>query len=76
MKRIGRALTALALICSGLLSGCADVAPWERGYLAKPHVALEPDPAQAMLRVHAYRSREAAAGWGEATGPGAGCGCY
>ncbi len=58
------------------LAGCAEVSPWERGYLAKPHVALEPDPAQAMLRVHAYRSREAAAGWGEATGAGAGCGCY
>lgn len=58
------------------LSGCADLSPWERGYLAKPHMALEPDPAQAVLRVHAYRSREAAAGWGEATGAGAGCGCY
>jgi len=61
-----------------VLSACAPVAPWERGTLAKPQMALEPNPAQRSLRVHAYRSRESAAGWGEATGPGAGagCGCY
>ncbi|MGY6215821.1 DUF4266 domain-containing protein [Methylolobus aquaticus] len=58
-----------------VLSACAPVAPWERGTLAKPHMALEPNPAQRSLRVHAYRSRESAAGWGEATA-GAGCGCY
>jgi len=74
MKGTGRTLPALLL---GLgMSACTSVSPWERGYLAKPQMALEPDPAQRSLRVHAYRSREAAAGWGEATGAGAGCGCY
>lgn len=48
-----------------LLPACAPVAPWERGTLAKPHMALEPNPAQRSLRVHAYRSRESAAGWGK-----------
>lgn len=70
------AFAAWVLSAFFFLSGCAEVSPWERGNLAKPHVALEPDPAQALLRTHAYRSREAAAAWGEATGPGAGCGCY
>lgn len=74
MKAGSRA--ALALSLAYLLTGCAEVSPWERGYLAKPHMAVEPDPALAVLRVHAYRSREAAAVWGEATGGGAGCGCY
>lgn len=67
---------ALTLPLACLLTGCAEVSPWERGYLAKPHMAVEPDPALAVLRIHAYRSREAAAVWGEATGGGAGCGCY
>ena len=66
----------LALPVLSLIIGCAEVSPWERGNLAKPHMAVEPDPALAVLRVHAYRSREAAAVWGEATGAGAGCGCY
>lgn len=69
-------LRALVVAWGIGLSGCAEVSPWERGNLAKPQMALEPDPAQAALRVHAYRSREAAAGWGEASGGGAGCGCY
>ncbi|MCU0735177.1 MAG: DUF4266 domain-containing protein [Methylotetracoccus sp.] len=76
MKKIMPLCTAASWVAALLITGCAEVSPWERGYLAKPHMALEPDPAQTMLRVHAYRSREAAAGWGEATGAGAGCGCY
>lgn len=66
----------LVLPVASLIVGCAEVSPWERGHLAKPHMAIEPDPALAVLRVHAYRSREAAAVWGESTGAGAGCGCY
>ncbi|MFH0351804.1 MAG: DUF4266 domain-containing protein [Chromatiales bacterium] len=69
-----RLLTALLLALSVMASGCAAVAPWERGNLAKPHMALEPAPAQRALRGHTYMSREAAMG-GEAGG-GGGCGCY
>lgn len=57
-----------------LLQGCAPVAPWERGNLAKPHMALDHNPMRSALRAHNYGSREAAAG-GEAGG-GGGCGCY
>jgi hypothetical protein len=66
---------AFLLLGSALLgSGCASVAPWERGRLARPHMALEPDPAQRELREHTYRSREAATPG--AVGKGGGCGCY
>ncbi|MCX7109500.1 MAG: DUF4266 domain-containing protein [Proteobacteria bacterium] len=55
-------------------SGCTNVAPWERGNLAKPHMALNPSPMQSMLRSHQYGSREASTGGGAAGGGG--CGCY
>lgn len=74
MKKPERALTALLLSLSLWVSGCAAVAPWERGRLAKSHMALEPNPAQRALRGHTYMSREAAIG-GNA-GAGGGCGCY
>jgi hypothetical protein len=62
-------LCALALA----LASCASVAPWERGRLAKPQMALDPDPPQRALRDHVHASREAAA-VGE-VGAGGGCGC-
>ncbi|MGH8527015.1 MAG: DUF4266 domain-containing protein [Gammaproteobacteria bacterium] len=74
MNRTERALAALLISLSVWVSGCAAVAPWERGNLAKPHMALEPNPAQRAMREHTYMSREAAIG-GEAGG-GGGCGCY
>jgi hypothetical protein len=67
----------LALLLAGAaiaLPGCADVAPWERGNLAKPHMALEPHPEQGAFRDHIYRGREAASGGSAASGGG--CGCY
>lgn len=67
-------LAAMLLSLSVLISGCAAVAPWERGNLAKPHMALEPNPALRALRVHTYMSREAALAGSIAAGGG--CGCY
>jgi hypothetical protein len=64
----------LLLVLGVWVSGCTAVAPWERGHLAKPHMALEPNPSQRALREHTYMSREAAAG-GDTAG-GGGCGCY
>lgn len=55
------------------LAGCASVAPWERGHLAKPEMALEPYPVEALFRQHAFFSKEGAAG-GYGIG-GGGCGC-
>jgi hypothetical protein len=61
-------------IFTASVSGCAEVAPWERGNLAKPQMALDPTPMQTGFRSHIYGSREAASG-GDA-GSGGGCGCY
>ena len=74
MKKTKRAWAALLLGLGVWLSGCAPVAPWERGRLAKPHMALEPHPALRALRAHTYMSREAALAGGNAAGGG--CGCY
>ncbi|WP_084480137.1 DUF4266 domain-containing protein [Methylomicrobium lacus] len=57
-----------------ILAGCAKVAPWERGNLAKPHMALDPYPLQSALRAHSYGAREAATGG--SSSEGGGCGCY
>jgi hypothetical protein len=69
-----RALAGLTLCLVAWLGGCAPVAPWDRGRLAKPQMALETDPPQRKLREHTYRSREAATG--QSIGKGGGCGCY
>lgn len=65
---------ACLLIVASAATGCADIAPWERGNLAKPNMALDPFPVQSAMRAHTYGSREAAAG-GDSAG-GGGCGCY
>lgn len=55
------------------LSGCANVKPWERGYLAKPEMAFDSDMGEARNLLHIYTSKEAAHG-GYGVG-GGGCGC-
>ncbi len=74
MKTGERALVLLLLAACTGLPGCTTVAPWERGNLAKPHMALEPHPEQGAFREHIYRGREAASGG--STASGGGCGCY
>lgn len=68
------ALQSLWLIPFVFLYGCTPVAPWERGNLAKPQMALNPSPMQTNLRSHQYGSREASSGGGAVVGGG--CGCY
>lgn len=65
---------ALAISCA-LLSGCASFEPkaWQRGDLARPEMAWDPDPVDAAMRQHTYDSKEAASG--SATVAGGGCGC-
>lgn len=75
MTTLPRAIRLLALAAlAGLLSGCADVTPWERGVLARPHMAADPTPLRSQLRGHVQASREAAPPAG--VGEGGGCGCY
>jgi hypothetical protein len=72
--RAERALVLAALCLAVAALGCAKVEPWERGRLAKPHMALEPCPQLRALREHTYLSREGSAAASSASGGG--CGCY
>lgn len=64
----------LAAACCALsLGGCAGVAPYQRGYLARPDMALEPTPGAAEALDKTFSAKEAAHG-GAAIG-GGGCGC-
>ena len=73
-KAAERALPFAVLCLAVFAVGCARVEPWERGRLAKAHMALEPCPAQRALREHTYMSREGSAAALRASGGG--CGCY
>jgi len=66
---------ALSLLISFLLlaTACADVKPWQKGNLAKKHMAFDPDPVESKFIQHMYSSKEAASG-GYGIG-GGGCGC-
>lgn len=65
---------AVSLLIIIAVSGCgARLAPWERGNLAKPHMALEPHSKQAALRRSTLSYKEGA--MGGYAGGGGGCGC-
>lgn len=65
---------ALLSACGCLLAACiTPVKPWERGTLAKPQMALVPDPQNAAIMQHTYTSKETSSG-GYGVG-GGGCGC-
>jgi hypothetical protein len=66
--------TIAAALLAAALAGCASVAPWQRGDLARPQMAPDPAPAVSALREHVFASREAASGGATARGGGCGCG--
>jgi hypothetical protein len=61
------------LFVFAILTGCAEVKPWEKGYLAKPEMTFEADKLDAAFTEHIYFSKEASSG-GYGVG-GGGCGC-
>jgi hypothetical protein len=67
MKALLLALVAL------LAAGCMNVAPYQRGYLARDDMALDPDPGTSRALDKTYSAKEAASG-GASVG-GGGCGC-
>lgn len=71
MKKICIAL--LIFVLNVLLAACSSVSPWERGILAKPEMAWEPDSLRGKLKEHVYFSKEGSSG-GYGAG-GGGCGC-
>jgi len=58
------------------LAGCSSIGsvqPWQKGNLAKPEMAFDPDPLETRFIDHTYFSKEGASG-GAGVG-GGGCGC-
>lgn len=65
-------LTACLIV--GLTCSCAaQVEPWERGNLAKPHMQTAPFPGRSMIRSHVFESKEASQGGSGTVGGGCGC---
>ena len=57
-----------------LLTACTpNISPWERGILAKSHMAVGSNALESSLRKHMQVSKEASSG-GHSSG-GGGCGC-
>lgn len=65
--------TLLLLLGCALLAGCAPVAAWERGTLARPEMAFESDALEGALDDHIYFSKEASSGGNSTSGGGCGC---
>jgi hypothetical protein len=74
MKRRVKLAIPVALFLAASAVGCATVAPWERGILARPEMSPDAHPACNAYRRHVYSSREGASG-GD-SGTSGGCGCY
>ena len=68
-----RTIWPLCLMLLAAIAGCANVAPTQRGTLAKPEMQFDFDIANAKVTEQTYASTEAASG-GRVTG-GGGCGC-
>jgi hypothetical protein len=62
-------LVAALVACAG----CAGVAPYQRGYLARPDMAFDASSGVAKAIEKTYSAKEAASG-GASVG-GGGCGC-
>lgn len=66
-------MTRLFLFLLLLTAGCAEVAPYERGTLARRCMTVSPSPGPAAGREHVLSVREAATGGRGAQGGGCGC---
>jgi len=74
MKPLGlRPLLFSFILLNLFCSGCTSVQPWEKGNLAKSHMAFDPDPQESSFRQRVYQSKEAARGGYGIEGGGCGC---
>ena len=63
----------LAVGAMALVAGCAQVAPYQRGYLARPDMAFDASPGATRAMEKTFGAKEASSG-GASVG-GGGCGC-
>lgn len=68
-----RMAVALAAATAVAAAGCAPVAPYQRGYLARPDMALEESAGTAKALEKTFAAKEAASGGGSVGGGGCGC---
>jgi uncharacterized protein DUF4266 len=64
---------AVLLLLAAAVAACTSVAPYQRGYLARPDMAFEDSQGNARALEKTYAAKEAASG-GASVG-GGGCGC-
>jgi hypothetical protein len=72
-RHAGAGRRLILLLISLALCACTTVAPYQRGYLARPDMALTADPGTSRAIDLTYEAKEAARG-GASVG-GGGCGC-
>ena len=72
MKHKAYLILALAMLIS-VVTGCANVKPWQREHLADYTMQPDRDPLGTAQMEHTWFSREEASG-GRGVG-GGGCGC-
>ncbi len=70
LSRFKRALLTMLII---ILPIACNVAPWERGNLAKREMLINPNLSYSSLRTHVFDSKEASSGGSGAAGGGCGC---
>jgi hypothetical protein len=69
-----RSIASLAVLTGvAVLAGCARVAPYERGTLARSDMELGENPDLAAGEEHGLAYREGSSGGGAAKGGGCGC---
>jgi uncharacterized protein DUF4266 len=66
-------MRVVPLLLAAALAACTSVAPYQRGYLARPDMAFEDSQGNARALEKTYSAKEAASG-GASVG-GGGCGC-
>jgi hypothetical protein len=65
---------AVFVTLAGLvLAACSPVAPYQRGYLARPDMAFEDSPGAAKALEKVFVAKEAASGSSSVGGSGCGC---
>jgi hypothetical protein len=68
-------MSRLILLSLLILAGasCVRVAPYQRGQLADPSMAISHENAESRFRAHVHDSREGATGGYGSSGGGCGC---
>ena len=66
-------MKAAAAVLLLALCACAPVAPYHKGYLARPDMGFDESPGMAKALEKVFVAKEAATGSG--TVGGSGCGC-